>query len=132
MEILCLEQVFESGSLATPKRSSFVRSFFFIFSPRSSLGDAEEERTCYSSLVACYVRMEEEERTLPRPEGISIFIAFRYVKFMFPCAVSKGVTLLTGNAFPSLFLYIFVIEELQQWQTLFTINMSAMSASSYL
>jgi hypothetical protein len=51
---------------------------------------------------------------------------------MFPCAVSKGVTLLTGNAFPSLFLYIFVIEELQQWQTLFTINMSAMSASSYL
>jgi len=81
-EILCLEQVFQSGSLATPKLSSFVRSFFFIFSPRSSLGDAEEERTCYSPLVACYVRMEEEERPLPHPEGISVFIAFRYVKFM--------------------------------------------------
>jgi hypothetical protein len=67
--------------------------------------------------------MEEEERTLPHPEGISIFIAFRYVKFMFPCAIRVGVTLLTGNALPLFYLYILVIGESQQWQ---------MSASLFL
>jgi hypothetical protein len=38
------------------------------------------------------------------------------VNFVFPCAISVGVTLLTGNALPLLYLYILLIEESQQWQ----------------